>query len=239
MQTAWRRRTTWAIAASVLAHVGVLGGVVLQRHTLLVPPDEAAGPPIPIIPLLLLPRTPPVAARGAQPPGAVRLHRRPQRDLASQAAVAPVMLPTPKPVEIPMQTPAATAPKPSSAPPALTEAVGSTLRTALGCTDARMASMSRDDRSACLERLGRGALNEPYLAPALSPEKRALLDQAGDAKMARKLAAERGPPGPLPATGKAEPQDYSGEPDVATNAVPAHSHPPSKRAAKVLGRLRP
>jgi hypothetical protein len=117
--------------------------------------------------------------------------------------------------------------------------VRATLRTTLGCTEQRMAAMGREERAGCLERLGRGAQDAPYLAPPLSPEKRGLLEQAGAAKMAQKLAAERALPGAVPETGKAEPQDYSGEPDVATNAVPAHSHPPSKRAAKVLGRLPP
>ena len=102
-----------------------------------------------------------------------------------------------------------------------------------------MVGLTREERAVCMERLGRGARSETYFAPALSADKRALLDEAGAAKMAQKLVAERPLPGATPQTGKAEPQDYSGEPDVATNAVAAPTHPPSRRAAKVLGRLPP
>src|SRR5436309_1884409 len=94
MQTARRRRTTWAIAASALAHVAVLIVALLQRPTLPLPADEA-GPPEPIIPILLLPRTPPpLAAAGARQPSAVRLHRRALRQDESALPVAPLPAPT-------------------------------------------------------------------------------------------------------------------------------------------------
>jgi hypothetical protein len=240
MPTASRRRTTWAIAVSALAHLGVLVAALMQRPTL--PPQslDVVGPPEPIIPVLILPRTPaPLAGYGSRPE-AIQLHRHPQRNLSPETSVAPVTLPASKPAEPPVQSQAPTVLKPAQpAPIAPPDAVSATLRAMLGCAEARTASMSRDDRAGCLERLGRGARDEPYLAPALSPEKRALLDQAGAAKMAKKLTAERALPGARPETGKAEPQDYSGEPDVATNAVAAPTYPPSKRAAKVLQRLPP
>lgn len=238
MQTALRRRRSWATAASVLAHLGVLTVTLLQHPTLTIP-NEPGGPPVAIIPLLILPRTPAALAGHGRRPAPIQLHRRPQRNLPAEVPVAPAILPTPKPVDalVNVQTP--TTPRPSQSAAAPSDAVRATLRTTLGCTEDRMMLMSRDDRAGCQERLGRGARDTPYLAPALSPDKRALLDEAGDAKMARKLAAERPLPGALPQTGRAEPQDYSGEPDVATNAVPAHSHPPSKRAARVLAPLRP
>ena len=238
MQTAQRRRTTWPIAASVAAHLAVLTAALLQKPMLAIP-AEPGGPPQAIIPLLILPRTPAALAGHGLRPAAMQLHRRPQRNLLAETPVAPLVAPTPKPAEAPAQAPGPATVKAPQLPPAPADAVRATLKTTLGCTEARMAAMSRDDRAGCLERLGRGAHDEPYFAPALSPEKHALLEEAGAAKMAQKLAAERPLPGATPQTGKAEPQDYSGEPDVATNTVPAHSHPPSKRAAKVLGRLPP
>ena len=191
MQTAWRRRTTWAIAASVLAHVGVLGGVVLQRHTLLVPPDEAAGPPIPIIPLLLLPRTPPVAARGTQPPGAVRLHRRPQRpDDAGAQPVAPLVAPSNlapnRAGDAPIATATAQTPAAAVGPPA------PDLRAALrhgaaGCANLNALGMSRADRERCDDQLAHGAASAPFLPAALDPRMRGYYDAVA-------LAKQRDPP---------------------------------------------
>jgi hypothetical protein len=236
MLTALRRRRSWAVIASVAAHLGVLAAVLSQHPTLVIP-TESAGPPEPIIPVLIMPRTPPPPAGQGVRPAPIQLHQRSLHDTPAAPPVAPVVLAAPKAAPAPIQGPVAVAPKeaPQQAP-APPDAVRNLLRATLGCADARL---SRDERAGCQERLGRGARDAPYLAPALSPEKRAMLEQAGTAKMAQKLAAERALPGAVPVTGKAEPQDYSGEPDVATNAVPAHSHPPSKRAAKVLGPLPP
>ena len=44
MLTARRRRSSWAVAASVVAHLGVLTAVVLQHPTLTIP-TEPSGPP--------------------------------------------------------------------------------------------------------------------------------------------------------------------------------------------------
>src|SRR5580698_2307703 len=66
MQTARRRRTTWAIAASLIAHVAV-GVFLLAQHPRLLVPVETQGPPQAIIPVLLMPRTPPPAAGKVAP----------------------------------------------------------------------------------------------------------------------------------------------------------------------------
>src|SRR5437879_3912157 len=67
MQTAGRRRATWTIAVSVAAHVLVLAILATQRPTLRMP-AESSGPPEPIIPILLMPRTPPPPqGRGVRP----------------------------------------------------------------------------------------------------------------------------------------------------------------------------
>jgi hypothetical protein len=117
--------------------------------------------------------------------------------------------------------------------------VRATLRTTLGCTEARMAGLTQEDRASCLERLGRGAREAAYLPPVLSAEKRALLDQAGAAKLAQKQAAEGAAPRARLAP---EPADYDGEPATGGAGQSAYGpleHRPSKRAAQKLGPLPP
>ena len=76
MKTALGRRTGWAIAASVLAHLAVCVIMLLQKP-ILPPPQDFSGPPEAIIPVLIMPKTPPAAAgQKAQAPQ-IRLHRRP------------------------------------------------------------------------------------------------------------------------------------------------------------------
>src|ERR1700760_808986 len=77
MQTARRRRTTWAISASLIAHVAV-GIFLLVQHPTLVAPVSEPGPPQAIIPIVLMPRTPPPTAGHLAPSQPIRLHRRPQ-----------------------------------------------------------------------------------------------------------------------------------------------------------------
>src|SRR5579859_2596529 len=105
MQTARRRRNSWAVAASVVVHLGVLVAALVYRPTLKIP-NEPGGPPEPIIPILLMPRTPtPLAGRhGPQAP--IQLHRRVQRNMPTETPVAPVVIPTAKLVEAPAQAPA-------------------------------------------------------------------------------------------------------------------------------------
>jgi len=238
MQTARRRWTTLAVAASAVAHAALLVIVLLQRPTLNIP-VEPAGPPAAIIPLLLMPRTPAVLSGKGPKPAPIQLHRRPQRNLPAEPSVAPLIAPTPKPAETaPSPPPAGPAPKGPQALPPPADAVRSTLRAALGCNQPRIAGFGREERAGCLERLGRGAKDTAYLPPALAPGKAAALQEAGALKLARKAAAERGLTAPSPSP-RAEPSDYSGEPDIASNAMPPASHPPSKRAAKVLAPLPP
>lgn len=238
MQTVRRRRTSWAVAASIAAHLGVLTAVLLQRPTLQIP-VEPGGPPEPIIPVLIMPRTPPPPVGRGGRPTPIQLHRRQQPNLPPPQTVTPLVVPPPKPIETPAPT---FAPSPLRAAPQPTpagDAVRATLRTTLGCTEARFASLSRDERAGCLERLGRGAHEEAYLPAAFSPEKRALLDQAGAAKMAQRNAAERAAPTARTAP---EPADYDGEPTTGgagLSALGPIEHKPSKRAATKLSPLRP
>src|SRR6185312_3983250 len=158
MLTARRRRTTWAVAASLIAHLAVAVVVVLQ-HPQLALPVEDRGPPAPIIPILLMPRTPPpVAGRQAQPQP-IRLHRRPQPFIPPHAPTAPIA--PPEPVTAP---PAPSAPKapPSLHPAPQPEGPKGDMRTALrqgepGCANPDAVGLNRAERDLCSETFGKGA----------------------------------------------------------------------------------
>jgi len=185
MQTAKRRRTTWAIAASAIAHVAVVIVVLLQRPMLVIPQGES-GPPEPIIPILIMPKTPPPAAGRATQPAPIRLHRRPQPFLPPETPtlpVAPLIAPAP-----------ASAPAPSPAPPVfhpspLPESPKGDLRAALrhgtvGCANALAVGLNRGEREGCDEKFGKGAKDAAFAGLGLSPDKQRLLDAAGASKEA-------------------------------------------------------
>jgi hypothetical protein len=213
MQTATRRRTTWAIAASALAHIAVLIAAILYRATLPLPADGLAGPPEPIIPILLLPHTLPGSAAGAPQPSAVRLHRRPQRPDDSAPPIAPL--------------PAAVATRPSERPPTTTgegqasstpaaALPGPDLRLALrhglaGCANAG-ASLTRAERERCNEQLGQGVASAPYLPAAIEPRIRAYYDAVAEAKKPDP------PPVPLKAPGSLKP--FEGDPRTTNGHGP-------------------
>jgi hypothetical protein len=235
MQTAKRRLSSWAVMASVLAHLGVLTAVLLQHPTLTIP-VEPGGPPQAIIPVLILPRTPaPAAGRGAKPTP-IQLHRRSLRNLPPQTPVAPLILPAAKPLPAQAQATAPAAARDPAQPPPPSDALRASLRTTLGCN---VAQLSRDERAACFERLGRGAHDAPYLRQPLAAGKRADLDETGAAKLAARAWPELGPgrPGTPPREA-----DYSGNPYMSgagQDIVGPVNLPPSKRAAEKLGPLPP
>jgi hypothetical protein len=241
MQTARRRRTIVATAGSAVAHLVVLAILAVQSPSLRIR-DEPSGPPQAIIPILILPRTPPPAGSNA-PPAPIRLHRRPQRNLPDALPIAP--LPVPAPAQ-PVGPPKAAAPV-SVHPAPMPEGPRGDVRTALrrspvGCSNTLAVGLNRAERDLCDETLGKGAKDAEFIPPgvAMSPAKRALLDQAAAVKEARKAEAER--PGGPPAMVKPQPADYDGEPytsGAGASAVGPITHKPSTRAAKKLGRLPP
>lgn len=239
MQMVRRRRTSWAVAASIAAHLGLLTAALLQKPVLRAP-VEPGGPPEAIIPLLIMPKVPAPAAGHGERPAPIHLHRRQLRNLPPPPTVAPLVAPSAPPAEAAPRTPAPVvirpAPEPAAVPP---DAVRATLRATLGCSEARIAGVTREDRTGCLDRLGRGAREAAYLPPALSPEKRAALQQAGDAKMAQKTIAGRAISA---ARARFDTADYDGEPyigDDGQGALGPVEHKPSKRAAAKLGPLPP
>ena len=197
MQTARRRRTIVATAVSAVAHVVVLTVLALQTPMLRIPPQER-GPPEAIIPILIMPRTPPPAGANARP-APIRLHRRPQRNLPHGTAVAP--LPAPAPGRRGGRaSPAAAAPL---HPAPLPEGPKGDVRTALrrspvGCGNDLAVGLNRAERELCDESLGKGAKDADFIPPGagMTAAKRALLDQAAAAKERRHTRAQEAPIGP-------------------------------------------
>lgn len=185
MLTARRRRTTWAIAASLVAHVAVTV-VVLLQHPQLVMPVEDRGPPVPVIPILLMPRTPPPAAGRQAQPQPIRLHRRPQPFIPPDAPVAPIA--PPEPVTAPNAPSAPKAP-PSLHPAPQPEGPKGDVRTALrqgapGCANQDTVGLTRAERDLCNEKFGKGAKTAPFLGLGLAADKQRLLDAAAAQKEA-------------------------------------------------------
>jgi hypothetical protein len=201
MQTARRRRTTWAIAASVIAHLAV-GVLLVRQHPVLVTPLGESGPPEPIIPILIMPKTPPPA--GAHAPAPIRLHRRPQPFLPPEVEAAPIAPPAPA-------APAPTAPTRGPValhPSPLPEGPKTETRTALrqslvGCANAEAVGLNRAEREHCDEVLGKGAKTTAFAGLGLSPEKQRLFDAAAARKEADYRYKHGGVPPVNPTIGEA------------------------------------
>jgi hypothetical protein len=185
MHTATRRRTAWAVAASAIAHVAVAIVLLLQRTTLVVPVGES-GPPQPIIPILIVPRTPPTSAGREARPTPIRLHRRPQPFLPPQVEPAPIAPPAP-----PASTQPPTPPRGPVAlhPAPMPEGPKGDVRTALragspGCANRDAVGLNGAERELCDEKFGKGAKEAEFAGLGLTAEKQRLLDGAGGKKEA-------------------------------------------------------
>lgn len=190
--TQTRRGTRWAIAASVVVHLCVLTALLLQRWTLDLPPDELAGPPEPIIPVLLVPHAPVGARGGSLATGKLRLHQRRLR------AEAPPLPSAARPLLVPQDQPKAatsaalsarpqSAAEPTAGAPSEPGPPGPDLRLALrhgpvGCANAAAVGMNREERQRCEDRLGAGAKHEAVLAEGRDPRIQAYFDAVAKAK---------------------------------------------------------
>jgi hypothetical protein len=172
-----RRRQAAAITLSAGFHVALLIVLAMQAPVLRAPPEEAAGPPEPIIPILLMPRLPP---SGAQKPQPLRLHRRPQ-----PFAGPPPLAPLPVPPVAPSR-PAGPGPvtiHPAPLPEGPKSDLRATLRVSpIGCANPELLSPSERDR--CDEALGAGAKTAPLPALGLAAGKQADFDRAAQHKEA-------------------------------------------------------
>lgn len=205
MLTARRRRTTWAVAASAIAHLAVLLVVLAQRTTLTIPPSER-GPPEPIIPILIMPRSaPPPSGNGRLArPAPIRLHRRPQPFLPPDVPTAPIAPPTPPAPAAPAPAPRGpVALHPSPLPEGPKGEVRSALRQSLvGCANPLAAGLNRAEREHCDEVFGKGAKDAAFAGLGLSAAKQKLLDAAGAAKEADYRYRHSQVPGAVPDTAR-------------------------------------
>ena len=179
MLTARRRRTTWAVAISALAHLAVLIVVAVQQPMLNTPPEEA-GPPVAIIPVLLLPRTAPAAGSKAKPEP-IRLHRRPQPFVPPQVPTLPIAPPAPRAAAAPPSPRGPVVLHPAPLPEGPKGDVRAALRHGpVGCANPQAVGLNKAERDLCDEKLGAGIRTAtPYdVGTELTAEKRRALDAA-------------------------------------------------------------
>lgn len=194
MQGASRRRTTWAIVASLLAHAVVLTVAAVQSPTLTIP-YEPPSPPEPIIPILLMPRAPP-PADGAPAPSPIRLHQRAPRVPTADLPVAPLPVPATPPTPVPPTPPGPVTVGPGPAEAQQKLDVRAALQGLVGCRDPDAAGLTRAQRDKCQERLAAGAKDAPFLGTGVGAEKQQLMAAAGAKKDAEvKYRRSQGPAG--------------------------------------------
>lgn len=171
MRRARQRRTVVTIAASVAAHVAVLGVVAIQAPQLRIP-DEPGGPPTPIIPILILPKAPPSQPGG--PPTPVQLHRRAPRHAQAAPPIAPLVTTAAKEPARPAAAPSLDGFRVRDEPPG--REVQTALRGRVGCANPDAANLSRAERVACEELLGAGARDAPFPGLGIDRDKARELD---------------------------------------------------------------
>jgi hypothetical protein len=203
-----RRRTTSAVALSLIAHLAVL--TVLVLHTpLLRRPAESSGPPEPIIPILILPRVPPPPEGQAARPTPVRLHRRPLRHMETPLPVEPLPAP-PEVAGPPPKGPERVVPRlllPEEGPRA---AARTALRQGpVGCANSDAVNLSAAERELCNEQFGRNARTGPFLGLGLRPDKQETFDKAATAKEADRRYRGAGIPSGVKGAGLGEPEPWT------------------------------
>ena len=180
MSAARRGRGVVAIAVSVVVHIVVLTALALHAPTLFIP-SEPRGPPEPIIPVLLMPKLPPPAAAPGVRPGPIRLHRRQLRFMPRELPVEPLPLPE-KPAAPPAPRPAVLRPAPLPQGGAKEELRTVLRRSAVGCANPQAAGLTRAEREACEEQLGKGATGAAFQGLGLPKDKQASLDREAEHK---------------------------------------------------------
>lgn len=219
MQTARRRRTTWAIGASLIAHLAV-GLFLLAQHPTLTMRIGEQGPPQAIIPILLMPKTPPPVAGKLVPRQPIRLHRRPQPFVPPDVTPAPIAPPTPPAAAL---TPPAPKAVPALHPAPMPEGPKGEVRTvlrqsAVGCANPNAVGLTRAERDICDERLGKGTKDAPFTGLGLAADKQRLFDAAA----ARKESDMRYRSAPM-------------TPNMAQGAIDSKNPPSAKERCMMMG----
>lgn len=175
-----RGRSFGIAAASVALHAALIAVVATYAPRLLMP-DIASGPPEPIIPVLIMPRTPPVATGPSAKPTPIRLHRRPQRFTPPETEVPPLVIPQAPAVR--PSGPTATRPTPlPSSRDVVADNVSKSLKGRLGCANPNL--LSRAEREACEDQLATGARDAPFTGLGLARDKAAGLAAAAARRQA-------------------------------------------------------
>lgn len=168
-----------AVVISIAFHALVLTYLALQSPRLH-PPHEEAGPPEPIIPVLIMPRTPPAAGGSQSRPEPIRLHRRRLRTEAAPPPVPPLITPV-EPAKPAPAPPAAhkALPRGATVQPTPNAQLSTVLRSgAVGCANPEL--LSPAERARCEEQLGRGVATAPTLGLGLSAAKQEELDRQSE-----------------------------------------------------------
>lgn len=183
--------------ASLVGHAVLLALLVLHAPRLRMP-EMASGPPEAVIPVLIMPRTPPPTAEPGARPAPVRLHRRPQRFVEDDLPVAPLIAPTPTaPADRPTPPSGPRTSTLPSAEDALAANARNALRSRLGCDSA---TLSRAEREACMDRFAAGGRDAPFTGLGVDRDKAAGLDAAA-ARRERDYRYQRGIKPSAPASG--------------------------------------
>ena len=191
MSSARRSRSIGIAAASLAVHGALLTLVALHAPRLIAPP-VASGPPNAVIPVLIVARIPPPHTSRNTPATPLRLHRRPQRFADDTLPIAPLIVPAVDAARpAPVDTPRSTSGQPAQ--DALTANVRTALRSRVGCDSP---TLTKAERDGCLERLGAGAGDAPFLGLGVERSKAGELAAAA-ARRERDFKYQRsaGPPG--------------------------------------------
>jgi hypothetical protein len=208
MPAAGRSRKYGIVAASVAVHVVLATLLVLNAPRLRIP-EMQSGPPEAIIPILIMPRTPPPAAQPGAAPTEIRLHRRVTRFSDEAPPIAPLV--APQQPETPTRPAIASGPKTLTLP-SYEDAVAANARNALrarrNCDDPGLA---RIEREACQERLFGGGRDAPPMGLGIEGEKASGLAAAA-ARKERDYNYQRGVKPASPPTAGAGWDKYRGPP---------------------------
>jgi hypothetical protein len=214
MPAATRGRRIGAVAISAAAHAVILTAIALHAPRLVMPQQDV-GPPVPIIPLLLAPRTPP--GPSGRKPAPIRLHRRPQRFAGPEPTTT---LPAPRTEGAATARPGPVAMHPAPLPEGPKADIRASLRKSpVGCANADSVGLTRAERDLCDEALGKGAKTAIFPGLGLAADKQAAFDAAAARKEADRRYRE------APAVAGSEPMRGSMEPwkspqDLAPPAPP-------------------
>jgi hypothetical protein len=197
MRPAQRRRTLSAVLISAAVHAAIIA-VLASYGPRLTFPRESAGPPLAVIPVLILPSAPPPVGGPAGKPTPIRLHQRAQRFAPAEAPIAPLVIP---------ETPAPRAPvaptAPLITPPApdpLANNARQALRGLVGCANANALGLTLEERDKCNDKLAAGVRGARDIGLGIEPGKAADFAREG-ARKEQDYRYMRAPPTPGSAPG--------------------------------------